>query len=401
MNRKTLLAAISLALGTTSFAGTDQEIALLKEQLKMLTAKIEKLEEKTESNKKEVKKVAKINSDAQKSSESVKDRFNFSGDFRYREEYIDERGKEARNRNRVRLRLAAKAQVNDRLDVNMRLATGVDNPTSGNQTLDGGFSTKDFGLDRAFFNYTLNDALTLSGGKMANPAYKAGKNQMIWDNDVNPEGLALKLDTNGWKGNLVGYAVEEFSGDDDILMFGGQINKTFKLNSGKLIAGLSYYDYDNLQGNLPAYDGNPRSNSVDAQGLLVNDYNLLEGSIEYKTKVSNLPFSLFGSYVENTEAVNLESGFAFGAHLGKVTTPGTWNINYTYMDVEADAVVAVFNDSNFGTGEPNSKGHLLRGSYGLFNKTSLAFAWFTNSIGIDQPVTTDYDRFQMDFIVKF
>ena len=216
MNKKILAAAIALTFGSSTFAGTDEEIALLKEQLKLLTAKIEQLEKKTESNKEQVKKVAE--SKTESTSSSWPDRIKFSGDFRYREEYIDQENKETRNRNRIRLRLAAKAQVNDRLDMNFRLATGVDDPASGNQTLDGGFNTKDFGLDRAYFNYKMTDALTLTAGKMKNPAYKAGKNQVIWDNDVNPEGVAIQLDSNGWKGNVVGYAIEEFSSSDDILM---------------------------------------------------------------------------------------------------------------------------------------------------------------------------------------
>lgn len=400
MNKNILVASLLLSLGTSAFAdSTQDEIAMLKEQLKMLTQKIEQLEEKTSNTEVEVKKVVAVA--AEEKSESWADRITLSGDFRYREEYIDERGKEARNRHRIRLRLAAKTQVNDRLDVNFRLATGVDDPASGNQTLDGGFNTKDFGLDRAYFNYMLTDALTLTGGKMSNPAYKAGKNQMIWDNDVNPEGIALQLDSNGWAGNLVGYAVEEFSGDDDILMFGGQLNKTFDFDAGSFIVGISYYDYDNLQGNFPAYDGNPRANSVDASGRLINDYNLFEGSLEYKTKLNDQPFSVFGSYVENLEADLAESGYAIGADYGKVSGPGTWNMSYTFMDIDADAVVGVFNDSNFGGGGPDSKGHLLRAGYGLYKNTSLAMAYFSNERKKDSDNPVDYDRFQLDFILKF
>jgi cell division protein FtsB len=399
MKRNVLVTSLLLSMGSAAWAdSTQDEIALLKEQLKMLTQKIEKLEAKSNETEAEVKKVAEAKTEEKA---SWADRITFSGDFRYREEYIDQRGRETRNRHRARLRLAAKAQVNDRLDVNFRLATGVDNPASANQTLDGSFTTKDFGLDRAYFNYKLTDALTLTGGKMANPAYKAGKNQMLWDNDVNPEGLALQLDVDGWKGNLVGYAVEEFSGDDDILLFGGQLNKTMDLGNGELIAGVSYYDYQNLQGAFPLYDGRPRNSSVDANGRLINDYNIFEGSLEYQTKLADQPFSVFGSYVENTEADDLESGYAYGASIGKVSKPGSWSFSYTYMDIDADAVIGIFNDSNFGAGAPDSKGHLLRGGYGLYKNTSLAMAYFSNELNKDSDTPVDYDRLQLDFILKF
>jgi len=134
---------------------------------------------------------------------------------------------------------------------------------------------------------------------------------------------------------------------------------------------------------------------------LINDYNLFEGSLEYKTKLNDKPFSVFGSYVENLEADDAESGYAFGANYGKVSGPGTWNLSYTFMDIDADAVVGVFNDSNFGAGGPDSKGHLLRGGYGMYKNTSMAFAYFSNELKKDSANTVDYDRFQLDFILKF
>ena len=75
------------------------------------------------------------------------------GDLRFRHEWIDQDGKDTRNRWRLRLRLGASAQVNEDLDVNLRLASGSDDPISTNQSLDSGFSTKNFGLDRAYLDW--------------------------------------------------------------------------------------------------------------------------------------------------------------------------------------------------------------------------------------------------------
>ncbi len=399
MKTKVLASAILLTLGSSAWAdSTQDEIRALKEQLKMLTEKIEQLETKTNENQAEVKKVAEAKSE---SSENWADRIKLSGDLRYRGEYIDQRGKDARNRHRMRLRLAAKTQVNDKLDVGFRLVSGSDNPTSANQTLDGAFTTKDFLIDRAYFNYEINDSLDLVGGKISNPAYKAGKTQILWDNDVSPEGLALKFSNDGWKGNLFGYAVDERSSGDDVLLFGGQLNKTFDLDNGQFIAGVGYYDYQELQGSMPLFDGKARGNTLDANGAIANDFNIFEGSLEYKTKLANQPFNVFATYVENTEADDLNSGYAVGFGMGKVSKPGTWHFNYSYMDIDADAVYALFNDSNFGDGSTDSKGHVLRGGYGLYKNTSLAFAYFSNELKKDQSNPVDYDRLQVDFILKF
>ncbi len=403
MNRKVLVTSLMLSLGTASFANsTNDEIALLKEQLKMLSQKIEQLETKAENNEAQVKEVQKAAEVKTAKSGNWADRIKLSGDMRYRAEYIDEREREVRNRHRLRLRLKATTEINDRLNVGFRLVSGGDNPTSANQTLDGAFTTKDFLLDQAFFDYKLTDQLNLLGGKFSHPIYKPGKTQILWDNDAIPEGMALKFAHDGWKGNLFGYAVEENSSADDVLLFGGQLNKTFALSdSNALIAGVSYYDYQDLQGSAPLFDGNARGNTLDSNGLIANDFNIFEASLEYKTKFINQPLSVFGTYVENTEADDLNSGYAVGFDLGKVTDPGTWHLNYSYMDIDADAVYALFNDSNFGNGNTDTKGHVLRGGYGLFKNTSLIFAYFSNEARKDQPNNVDYDRFQLDFMLKF
>lgn len=378
---------------------TQEEIAALKKQLQILAEKIAVLEQKSLQDKS-----TGTDETDPKTTEAMApwtDRITFSGDFRYRAEYIDQREAVARNRHRIRMRLAANTQISSRLNLKFRLATGVDDPASGNATFDGGFNTMDFGLDRAYIDYKLTDDMNFSAGKMKNPAYKAGGNQMIWDNDVNPEGLAVQFDKFNWQGFFAGYKVEEFSGNDNIFLYAAQIRKTLPFKDSQWVAGLSYYGYENLQGNFPVYDGVARNNSVDANGRLIYDYNLIEGFLEYQTKLVEMPFSIFGSYVENTQASNQEDGFVVGAHLGEVTTPGSWNINYTFTDVEADAVVGVFNDSNFGDGAPNAKGHTLRANYGLYNNTTVSLAWFVNELNIDQPITTDYDRFQIDVSFKF
>ena len=81
-------------------------------------------------------------------------KMSFKGDLRLREEFIDEEGKDKeRWRMRLRARLALKAKVNDTLDVHIRLSSGGDDPASRNQSLGLGFSTKDFNLGRAYFDW--------------------------------------------------------------------------------------------------------------------------------------------------------------------------------------------------------------------------------------------------------
>ncbi|MBT8092334.1 MAG: putative porin, partial [Gammaproteobacteria bacterium] len=123
--------------------------------------------------------------------ESWVDRIKFKGDVRLRHETIDEDGEEDRSRMRFRTRFGLSAKVTDDVKFVFQLATGGNNPVSTNQTFDDGFSTKDIGVDLAYVDWKINDNVTFYGGKMKNPLFKAGGVPLIWDGDLNPEGLVL------------------------------------------------------------------------------------------------------------------------------------------------------------------------------------------------------------------
>jgi hypothetical protein len=128
----------------------------------------------------------------------------FYGDFRYRFENIDNASSETRNRSTVRARFGMQARINEEMTFDLRLAsggwfTGNDyrlngDPISSNQTLSDYFSSKNFWLDRAFMTYepAAVKGLAVLAGKMSNPFYTAGGNQLIWDSDLNPEGIAAR-----------------------------------------------------------------------------------------------------------------------------------------------------------------------------------------------------------------
>ena len=399
MNKKILVAAIALGLGTQAQAGTDEEIALLKKQVEMLSQKISQLEE---SNKKVVahQESEDKHEKSKNKSLSMLERVKFSADLRDRFEYIDQRGKETRKRNRVRLRVGATMQVNDDFDIGFRLASGGDDPTSTNQTLDGAFSTKGIQLDLAFFNWKMNDQFTLSGGKMKNPLN--GKNPVIWDGDLNPEGFALGFDNGSFEAKLVGFSVDERSSADDALLFGGQLTKSFKTSdNSKLVAGLGYYDYQNLQGATPLYDGKAHGNTLDADGGIANDFNTAELFLEYSTKLGNHPLKVFVNAYQNTQADDLDSAWTTGFKYGKVKAPGSWDFGYSYLDVEADAVYGLFNDSDFGAGNTDSKGHILKAGYGLMKNTALGLTYISSELNQSAASQIDYDRLQLDLKLKF
>ena len=190
---------------------------------------------------------------AKAQQQTSSDSLSFSGDFRLRYEGIDEEGEVDRNRMRFRARLGLTADVYDDVKIILQLATGGDNPVSTNQSFDDGFSTKDMGVDLAYVEWVANDEITLFAGKMKNPLFRAGGAPLVWDGDLNPEGVAGKFERGAFFGNAGFFWAEERSSADDSLLYAVQAGMSFDVRGeGELIAGVGYFGYTDTAGKSPA-----------------------------------------------------------------------------------------------------------------------------------------------------
>lgn len=343
-----------------------------------------------------------------------------SGDFRYRYEGIDQEGKDDRHRNRIRARLGLAAKVNDEWDAGLRLATGEKgDPVSTNQSLDQSFSEKSIWLDTALLSYrpTGVKGLTVTAGKMDVPFLAVGKNQLIWDGDLTPEGGAVQYTHSLSKQTKVtvqagGFWVAENEADVDPSLWGFQAYVAQGLGGPSAItAGVSYYDYANLQGytNLKR-EWDSTSNSFfgnspmgGSSGTFANDYDLVEVFAELSSKVGKLPVSAFGSYVMNTgteDGYDEDSGWLVGFKLNKAADPGTWELGYDYRDLGADAVVGQFSDSDFIGGGTDGKGHRFSFVYQVAKNVQAGLTYLSNQI-TRSSTEVDYNRLQADLVVKF
>lgn len=334
--------------------------------------------------------------------ESWTDRVKFKGDVRIRYEAIDEDGEEERNRMRFRSRLGLSAKVSDDVKFVFQLATGGDNPVSTNQTFDDGFSTKDIGVDLAYVDWKINDNLNFYGGKMKNPLYKAGGVPLVWDGDLNPEGLAMKFTSGGFFGTAGGFSVEERSSADDSLLFVVQAGYTFDVGeNASLTAGAGFFSYSNTVGNEPFYNGRSKGNSVDIDGNYIYDYGNTEIFAQFDTKVRDWPLRIYAHATQNNEVSTQDMGYAVGAKLGSAKTDGQMEFSWTYQDIEADAVIGTYNDSDFGGGGTDSDGHMLKAKYAVSKKIFLGGTLFLNNVDRFQGTEHDYNRLQLDVEFKF
>ena len=339
------------------------------------------------------------------------------GDFRFRHEMIDEEGKDARNRQRIRARLAVQGDVAPGIGVVIQLATGSSDPVSANQTLGDAGSTKSIGLDLAYAKATHKKlpGITLMAGKMKNPLHEPGGTELIWDGDWNPEGGALQIEHSSkvvsFEATGGAFWLVERSSTDDSWLGAIQGLATAKFDEGKSTAtvGGSYFDFVNTRYYPPFYDAsNGMGNTVisveESNGATsvyyANKYQLVEFFAEASHKFESTPVGVFFDFVTNTSADSLDTGWLLGLSAGRLKKPGDWQVNYTYRKVEKDAVVGAFTDSDFRGGGTDGKGHEFGGAVQVAEHTALHATFFLNKRGL-QGAGTDYSRLQVDAQLKF
>ncbi|MDH3647655.1 MAG: putative porin [Gammaproteobacteria bacterium] len=388
------LVFISLCLFFTDvFAGDQEEIALLRQELQAISHRLAALEARAGPGTKAA---------TTQTKPGWPERVKVNGDLRFRSEGIDEDTRDERWRQRVRARVGLTANVSETAEVGVQLASGSDDPTSTNQSFDGAASSKGLNLDLAYFALTSPAGNKIIGGKMKNPMFKPGKSSLVWDGDLNPEGLAWQFSQGQFFANLTGLWFEERSSRSDSIMLGGQAGVKTKLATGaRITAGLAYYDYAATKGRTPFFDGDGHGNTLDASGNYAFDFEILEVFAEFSARLGDMPFSIYADWVKNGAAGAQDTGMAFGAKLGKASGAGTWELGYTYKDLEADAVVGLFTDSDTGGGGTAVSGHILNLAYGFNKRVKGSLTVFLTENSIDTPSERDYNRVQADLSLKY
>ena len=328
-------------------------------------------------------------------------------DFRYRYENITLEGTDTRVRHRIRALVGVTGIVNEEVTVGLQLGSGNDVPFSKNQTLTGGFSSKQVLIDLAYFEYRPEPArgLAIRGGKMRNPFYTAGNTELVWDNDLRPEGIAaVWAVTRGTLAvNLAGsyFLIDERPSARDAVLLGGQARVSYAPRPATVHLGAGYYDYRNARGRAPFYaTATPFGNSVGPDGSYREGFRELNTFIEVSPRALAPNTTLFADYVVNlAEDVDDNRGWLAGVSAGRLSDPGSFAFRYTYRRIEADAVVGVFTDDDFGGGGTNASGHEVNFDYQAGTHAMLGATWYANQKGLADGA--DYHRLMLDFSFRF
>jgi hypothetical protein len=315
------------------------------------------------------------------------------GDLRYRIERTDEVGKDARVRDRIRARINFSGKADERFDYGIRLASGSTDPISTNQTFDGAFTSKGINLDLAYLKWTC--PLTESKvylGKMKNPYKSPGSSSLLWDSDLNPEGMAIQMNKFGAFLNLGRHWLDERSGTADSFLHGAQLGYEKEIGPIKLTAGVSYFDYISVKNQTTLVDATDSFGNSATSNKYDNDYNLTE--IFMAVEAIEMPFSVYVDYVKNGEATSNDTGYLAGFKVGK-----KYSLNYNYRRLEKDAVLGAFTDSDFHGGGSDGTGHTTTLGWKATDKSSLSLTHFMNKTAVTNG--KDYHKTQLDLSLKF
>ncbi len=338
-------------------------------------------------------------------------RFGFYGDGRLRYENTSKdplTSNMVRNRGVFRVRVGATVTFNEYISAGARITTGDgEDPNSTDVTLGNFLDDFDVSLDKAFLQFAHRDVV-LTGGKFANPFLRA--TEVIWDGDVNPQGLAGSYTVSGagsFTPKLSGmyFIVDHQAAGPDSYMGGGQVELSFPAGedlSFSLAGG--YYDYT-IRSLAHAGPGDIRSNYL-APGdtLYLSDFDLLDATAIVTSNGfgERYPVRLFGNYVKNLGAeVEEDQGLAAGIFVGKVATAGDRRVHYSYSEAETDAVLAAFSHDNT-TLATNYVLHTVAVDYVPLRNTALNLTWYVYRRKLTEAEPNDYiSRLRLNLWVFF
>jgi uncharacterized protein (UPF0335 family) len=450
-----IAAAVAAALSqlpAAAQAASPNDLAEIREQLQGLMQRVDKLEQENKELKSEnaelkaqgeeakaqddyLKAEARgLRKDAATNSAAVAavkgadwaGRVTVTGDMRYRYEYISDdtvsnaAGLKAadRTRDRIRARLAATAKATDNITVGIGLTTTEGNdPRSGNQSLTNLFSKKAIELDLAYFDWKFASWGNLVGGKMKQPFVKGGQN-LFWDNDITPEGVAFQFNRGIWFGSAYNFWLNEVSGAEntqtsDPMMHGIQIGARLPVASSTLTLAAHYYDLSASLGprpGAPLFGGAANGNTTVTVGTatgLAFDYEVIDALVQFDTTLGGRPFQVWGEYATNQDPDDLNTAWSAGLLYGRAQNAGTWELGAMYQAMEKDAVFAQLIDSDFAAGLSDNEGLVFRLGYAPVRNWALNATYILSKRNVDvaqnafSGTEVDYDRLQLDFNVRF
>ncbi len=350
------------------------------------------------------------NSNAQDKERKIK----LNADVRIRAELdrnserTDGSERDDRDRLRYRLRFGFEYNLNKNFEFGARIRSGnPKNQQSPHVTFGNDFDPSAISIDKVYIKIKDNNGLWLWAGKNNMPLWN--QNQLLWDADVNPEGIAagktFKLSENSKLTPVVGYFIVDHSDkkfSDGSILFVSQLKFYSKLGENKLSLSSGIINGENIP------------DKPDGTHSFYTDYTIWASSLQFNSE--NLGLIVGLDYFKNlTDYKNIDAIDAVfedqtTGFVGSLTfSKDNFSAGYYYAHIEKFAVIDYFAQDDWVrwgnddyTRSSNFAGHEFRLKYKFTDKFNSVFRVYSvkgiQTTGSDLETGT---RFRLDLNMKF
>ena len=300
----------------------------------------------------------------------------FSGDMRLR--FQQSYGNELVSGYFIRIRGGTERFIHNTLGWDFGLASGGWIETSRDQRL-GGFDAKPLWFDKASIIFKPVRNLRLQLGKMDNPYYDPQRYNLIWDEDLKPEGISAGYILpffNQYEAALnasVFLRDAAFKGVDGLLQANEKLVNQNSLDqflaAGSALflmdyknydfrAGLAFYGVQTEGGKMKRTDGRTGNSAVSSDTAKYKyNYSILDIFLQMHLKSLWKPLSMSVQLVQNFAVQDSSMGVIAGGMLGNDKKVRSWVASYHFLKLERDATLAQYTDSDIGGQGANYSGH--------------------------------------------
>lgn len=333
--------------------------------------------------------------------------FSISGDVRVR--YESRTGEVAvtgdhleRDRFRYRFRTLLSGKLVNNWAFGVRLETGAgsrsSNVTMGDDAGPFAKTNDTVNIGQIFAKWTPTPEWTFTIGRMANPLVST---LMVWDADINPEGLAEQYKHREGQ-NEYGFTLGQFlystsgsqnstsitatapAGAKDLYLTAWQGNYKRYIEGTTTffqVAPTMYAYYNTDQRKNPAAFNGAMTATAAAP---INNLLVLDVPLEYDWVSNGVPMRAFADVAINFDAKQRAAKYGrpdldgenkayhAGLQYGKASLPGEWDAKLFYQSIGAFALDTNLVDSDLFDSKTNMQGWALSGNYALGGATQLS-----------------------------
>ena len=288
-------------------------------------------------------------------------------------------------------------------------------------TLGNGLDDLEIALDRAFLEYhpAWERDLRITAGKFNHPMlHNPIFGELVWDDDVQPEGIAIDYQWGDLGGilesvdlHLAEYILLEQSTADDAMATVAQLSADFRLAkaaSGSLAFTYYYYSDASPDGSQILVEENDGNATIDRNGDgipddFVSDFEILNPVAVLEVGQGEWPLTFVTEYMKNFGAEgDLDQGFVAGAAIGRKRERGDLRAYYQWQLVEQDAVFSPFAQDDF-LRTTNHRSHVMGLQY-VVDAGTVLHLWglmSTPDRDLDENDGSDSWRLRLDLDLKF